>query len=135
MGVREIDVSLGQWQMEVKDLRRRMILAPTPRERALRQAQEVVRHVAAVPGLDGIGDGGGAGTGATHNWPFAKLRWVAAFGEGGPRALIFEQTGGSLPPLHEAQQEELKGAVQQPPATSGIELANWSLRQAQEEGG
>ena len=33
MGVREIDWSLEQWQMGVKDLRRRMILAPTPRER------------------------------------------------------------------------------------------------------
>ena len=33
MGVREIDRSLEQWQMEVKDLRHRMILAPTPRER------------------------------------------------------------------------------------------------------
>ena len=36
MGVREIDRSLEQWQMEVKDLRHRMILAPTPRERELR---------------------------------------------------------------------------------------------------
>ena len=33
MSVREIDRSLEQWQMGVKDLRRRMILAPTPRER------------------------------------------------------------------------------------------------------
>ena len=33
MSVREIDRSLEQWQMEVKDLRRRMILAPMPRER------------------------------------------------------------------------------------------------------
>ena len=33
MGVREIDRSLEQWQMGVKDLRRRMILAPTSRER------------------------------------------------------------------------------------------------------
>ena len=33
MGVREIDRSMEQWRMEVKDLRRRMILAPTPRER------------------------------------------------------------------------------------------------------
>ena len=33
MGVREIDRSLEQWQMGVKDLRRRMVLAPTPRER------------------------------------------------------------------------------------------------------
>ena len=33
MGAREIDRSLEQWQMGVKDLRRQMILAPTPRER------------------------------------------------------------------------------------------------------
>ena len=32
---------------------------------------------------------------------------------------------GFPPALDQAQQEELKGAVQQPPATSGIELANW----------
>ena len=30
MGVREIDRSLEQWQMGEMDLRRRMILAPTP---------------------------------------------------------------------------------------------------------
>ena len=33
MGVREMDQFLERWQMEVKDLRRRMISAPTPRER------------------------------------------------------------------------------------------------------
>ena len=33
MGVREIDRSMEQWRTEVKDLRPRMILAPTPRER------------------------------------------------------------------------------------------------------
>ena len=33
LGVREIDGCLEQWQMEIKDLRRRMILAPTPWER------------------------------------------------------------------------------------------------------
>ena len=33
MGVREIVQSLERWQMREKDLRRRMILAPTPRER------------------------------------------------------------------------------------------------------
>ena len=31
--------------------------------------------------------------------PHTIGRWAAAFGEGGPRALIFEQTGGSPPPL------------------------------------
>ena len=33
VSVRQIDRFLDQWQMGVKDLRRRMILAPTPRER------------------------------------------------------------------------------------------------------
>ena len=33
MDVREIDRFLEQWQIGVTDLRRRMILAPTPRER------------------------------------------------------------------------------------------------------
>ena len=88
MGVREIDRCLEQWQMGVKDLRRRMILAPTPR---------------------------GAGSGGTPSccWPRAGRqrpraealerdphtigRWASAFGEGGPVALIFEQTGGSPP--------------------------------------
>ena len=33
MGVREIDRFLERWQMDTKVSRRRMILAPTPRER------------------------------------------------------------------------------------------------------
>ena len=33
MGVRELGRSLEQWQMGEQDLRRRMILAPMPRER------------------------------------------------------------------------------------------------------
>ena len=33
MGVREIDRFLEQWQIDARDLHRRMILAPTPRER------------------------------------------------------------------------------------------------------
>ena len=33
MGVREMERFLEQWQMNVKDLHRRLILAPTPRER------------------------------------------------------------------------------------------------------
>ena len=33
MGAREIGRSLERWRMVEKDLRRRMILAPTPRER------------------------------------------------------------------------------------------------------
>ena len=33
MGVREIEQVLEQWRMGARDLRRRMILSPTPRER------------------------------------------------------------------------------------------------------
>ena len=39
------------------------------------------------------------------------------------------------PALCETQQAELKAAVQELPAMAGIELANWTLPQAQEEGG
>ena len=63
--------------------------------------------------------------------PHTIGRWVAAFGEGGPAALIFEQTGAP-PALSEGQQEELRIAAQQLPASVGIGLANWTLRQAQE---
>ena len=85
MSVREIDRSLEQWQMEVKDLRRRMILAPTPRERwyailLLAQGWTALATAEAL-GRD----------------PHTIGRWAAAFGEGGPAALIFEQSGGSPP--------------------------------------
>ena len=55
-------------------------------------------------------------------------RWANVFSEGGPAALIFEQSGGSPPALGEGQQAELKAAVQRTPATSGIELANWNWK-------
>ena len=90
MGVREIDLSLEQWQMGVKDLRRRMILEPTPRE-----SGAIVRHpgcwprdVRQRPRLQ-----------ALERDPHTIGRWASAFGEGGPATLIFEQTGGSPPPL------------------------------------
>ena len=48
--------------------------------------------------------------------PHTIGRWAAAFGEGGPAALIFEQSGGPPPPaLCEAQHVELRAAVQEPP--------------------
>ena len=87
MGVREIERFLEQWQMEVKDLRRRMILAPTPRERwyaILLLAQGWTASATAQ---------------ALERDPHTIGRWASAFGEGGPAALIFEQTGGSPPPL------------------------------------
>ena len=56
-------------------------------------AGAVVRHPAAGAGLDGRGDE------ALERDPHTIGRWASAFGEGGPAALIFEQTGGSPPPL------------------------------------
>ena len=89
MGVREMERFLEQWQMEVKDLRRRMILAPTPRERerwyAILLLAQGWTALATAQGLE--------------RDPHTIGRWASAFGAGGPAALIFEQTGGSHPPL------------------------------------
>ena len=76
MGVREIDRFLEQWQMEVNDLRRRMILAPTPRERERWQAIWLLAQ--------------GWTAEALERDPHTIGRWASAFGEGGPAALIFE---------------------------------------------
>ena len=88
MGVREMDRSLEQWQMGVKDLRRRMILAPTPRERERWYAMLLLAQ-----GLTAA-----ATAEVLERDPLTVGRWVAAFGEGGPEALMFEQSGGSPPP-------------------------------------
>ena len=88
MGVWEMDRSLEQWQMGVKDLRRRMILAPTPRERERWYAMLLLAQ-----GLTAV-----ATAGALERDPHTVARWAAAFGEGGPTALMFEQSGGSPPP-------------------------------------
>ena len=89
MGVREMDWSLEQWQMGVKDLWRRMIPAPTPRERERWYAILLLAQ-----GLTAA-----ATAEALERDPHTIGRWAAAFGEGGPTALMFEQTGGSPPPL------------------------------------
>ena len=87
MGVRGMDQHLEQWQMGVKDLRRRMVLAPTPRERERWYAVLLLAQ-----GLTAA-----ATAEALERGPHTIGRWAAAFGEGGPAALIFEQTGGSPP--------------------------------------
>ena len=87
MGVREIEWFLEQWQVEVKDLRRRMILAPTPGERELWYAILLLAQ----------GWTASATAEALERDPHTIGRWASAFGEGGPAALIFEQTGGFPP--------------------------------------
>ena len=117
MGVREMERFLEQWQTDAKGLRRRMILAPTPRERERWYAILLLAQ-----GLTAA-----ATAEALERDPHTIGRWAAAFGEGRPAALIFEQTGGS-PPLGEAEQAALKGAVQELPEISGIEMANWNWK-------
>ena len=80
----------------------------------------MVRHPTPGLGLDGSGHGGGAGAGPTHHRTMAVgLRRGRACGPD-------LRAGRWRPPaLDEAQREELKEAVQQSPATSGVELANW----------
>ena len=87
MGAREIHRDLEQWEMDAKALRRRMILAPTPRERwyavwLLAQGRKAAATAEAL-----------------ERDPHSIGRWASAFGEGGPAALIFEQSGGSPPRL------------------------------------
>ena len=87
MGVREIDRFLEQWEMNAKDLHRRMILAPTPRERERWHAIWMLAQ----------GWTASATAEALDRDPHTIGRWASAFGEGGPASLIFEQTGGSPP--------------------------------------
>ena len=99
--------------------RANVLLAPTPRERERWYALWILAQ----------GWTASATAEALERDPHTIGRWAAAFGEGGPSALIFEQSGGSPPPaLGEAQKTELKVAVQGPPAKSGIELANWNWK-------
>ena len=81
MGVREKERFLEQWRMDATDLRRRMILAPTPRERERWYAILLLAQGLAAEALE--------------RDPHTVRRWASAFGEGGPAALIFEQTGSS----------------------------------------
>ena len=73
--------------MDAKALRRRMILAPTPRERERWHAVWLLAQ----------GWTAAATAEALGRDPHTIGRWASAFGEGGPAALIFEQTGGSPP--------------------------------------
>ena len=85
MGVREIERFIEQWQMDAMDLRRRMILAPTSWEREGWYAMLLLAQ----------GWTASATAEALDRDPHTIGRWACAFGEGGPVALMFEQSGGS----------------------------------------
>ena len=88
MGVREIGQSLERWRMREQDLRRRMILAPTPRERERWYAMLLLAQ----------GWTAAATAEALERDPHTIGRWASAFGQGGPAALLFGPTGGSPRP-------------------------------------
>ena len=85
MGMRGIRPDLEGWQLDLAGVRSRMYLAPTPRERERWHALWLLCR-----GLTASGTAQALGRDA-----HTIGRWAAAFGEGGPAALIFEQTGGS----------------------------------------
>ena len=95
MGAREIDRFLERWEMNVRDLHRRMILALTPRERERERWHSVWLLAQGWTQWPWHGHWGGI---LTPSDPFDKLRRASAFGEGGPAALIFEETVGSPSP-------------------------------------
>ena len=92
MGVKGISRFLDRWQLDAGDLRTRMYRAPTPRERERWHALWLlVQGWSASAVADALGRD-------SHTIG----RWVTAFGEGGPGALSFEQSGGSPPPSMES---------------------------------
>ena len=98
MGVREIDRFLKQWQMDGRDLHRRLILAPTPRERERWHAIWLLAQ----------GWTASSTAQALGRDPNTIGRWAAAFGE--------------------AQRATLKEAVQELPEAAGIGMANWNWK-------
>ena len=118
MGMRGKRPDLERWQLDLAGVRSRMYLAPTPRERERWHALWLLcRNMTASATAHALGrDAHTIG------------RWATAFSEGGPAALIFEQSGGSPPPSKRAQQAALSAAVQELPAKSGIVMANWNWK-------
>ena len=82
----------------------------------------MARYLAVGSGVDSVSYSRGAGKGSPHHRPVGRRLW-----RGRATGLDFRAVGA--PPLSEAQQASLGGApVKEPPARSGIELANWNWK-------
>ena len=81
----EMGALLERWRMNEAEVRRRMYRAPTPRERERWHAVWLLAQgwTAAAVGRALARDAHTVG------------QWAQAFAEGGPKGLVFEQTGGS----------------------------------------
>jgi transposase len=79
---------LGQWKLDLRQVRERMYRAATPRERERWHALWLLaRGWSAAQVAD-----------ALERDPHTVGGWLAAFREAGPAGLAFEQTGGPPPP-------------------------------------
>ena len=83
----------------------------------------MARHLAAGPRLDSFGCDASLGTGSSHHWTMGRRLW-----RGRACRLDFRAVREFPPAIDEAQQAELRAAVQELPAMAGIELANWNWR-------
>ena len=83
----EMGVLLVRWRMDEAEVRRRMYRAPTPRERERWHAVWLLAQ-----GLTAAAVGR-----ALERDAHTIGQWSKAFAAGGPKALVFEQTGGSPP--------------------------------------
>ena len=88
LGMWDIVELLERRQLDVGDLRERMYRAPTPREREGWHALWLLAQ----------GWTSSAVAEALERDPHTIGTWVTAFGNAGPTALGFEQSGGSPPP-------------------------------------
>ena len=118
MSVREIDRFLEQWEMDTRDLHRRMILAPTPRERERWHAVWLLAQ-----GWTAWSTAEALGRDPPHHRPVGRC--LRGGRSGGPDI----RADRRFPPaLGEAEQAALTGAVQELPGAAGIEMANWNWR-------
>ena len=85
----EMGALLERWRMDEAEVRRRMYRAPTPRERERWHAVWLLAR--------GWTAAAAAAAEALERDAHTIGQWATAFGEGGPEALAFEQTGGSPP--------------------------------------
>ena len=112
----EMRALLERWRMDEAEVRRRMYRAPTPRERERWHGVWVLAQ-----GWTAVAE-------ALERDAHTIGLLVRAFAEGGPKALVFEQSGGSPPALDGERRAALKAAVQGSPSQAGIDLSNWNWK-------
>ena len=86
--VEEVLRLLEQWQMDQREVRRRMYRAPTARERERWHSLWLLAQGWSATQV----------AEALERDPHTIGDWLADFRQSGPRGLAFEQTGGSPPP-------------------------------------